>query len=302
MASVQAEALKTLYSGWLSAMSSNPNMSLDEMRGLFEHWGDVTGEPGGVDYREVEINGVLCLECIPKGCAQDRVLLCMHGGGYVVGSMYSHRKMFGHFAKAIGCRALIVHYRRAPEHTHPSQVEDAVKVYEWVLAQGIKPNHIATTGDSAGGGLCTSMILAARDKKLPPPAAIMPLSPWYDMEATGESIKTRAHLDKIVQEPVLKNMSSTFLGAASPKDPLASPLFADLKGLPPMYIQVGDHECLLDDSTRFAARAKAAGVDCTCEVWPEMQHVFHFLAGTAPEADEAIKKLATWVKPKLGLS
>lgn len=302
MASKQSEVLGELYSSWINAMGANPSMGLDEMRGLFDHWGDVTGEPGGVDYREVDANGVLCMECTPKGCAQDRVLICTHGGGYVVGSMYSHRKVFGHFAKVIGCRALILHYRRAPEHTHPAQVEDAVKVYEWVLGQGIKPNHIATTGDSAGGGLCTSMIIAARDKKLPLPAAIMPLSPWYDMEATGESLKTRAHVDKIVQGPILQNMAATFLGSASAKDPLASPLLADLKGLPPIYIQVGDHECLLDDSTRFATRAKAAGVDCTCEVWPEMQHVFQFLAGTAPEGDEAIKKLATWVKPKLGLN
>ncbi len=302
MASKQSAALKNLYASWLSLMGSNPNMTLEETRELFDHWGDVTAEPRDVDYREVDIDGVRCFECTPKGCAQDRVLICTHGGGYVVGSMYSHRKVFGHFAKAVGCRALIVDYRRAPEAPHPAQVEDAVKVYAALLKQGIKPNHIATTGDSAGGGLCTSMVLAARDRKLPLPAAIMPWSPWYDMEITGESLKTRAHLDAIAQEPVLKNMAATFLGGASPKDPLASPLLADLTGLPPMYIQVGDHETLLSDATRFAERAKAAGVDCTCEVWPEMQHVFQFLAGAAPEADEAIKKLATWVKPKLGLN
>ncbi len=302
MASKQSEPLKNLYASWLSAMGSNPDMSLAETRELFEHWGDVTAEPREVDYREVELDGVRCLECTPKGCAQDRVLICTHGGGYVVGSMYSHRKVFGHFAKAVGCRALIVDYRRAPEAPHPAPVEDAVKVYAALLKQGIKPNHIATTGDSAGGGLCTSMVLAARDRKLPLPAAIMPWSPWFDLEVTGESLKTRAHLDAIAQEPVLKTMAATFLGGASPKDPLASPLLADLTGLPPMYIQVGDHETLLSDSTRFAERAKAAGVDCTCEVWPEMQHVFQFLAGAAPEADEAIKKLATWVKPKLGLN
>jgi len=301
MASKQSEALKSLYASWLGAMTANPNMTLDETRAMFEHWGDVTAEPRDVDYREVDVGGVRCFECTPKGAATDRVLICTHGGGYVVGSMYSHRKVFGHFAKAVGCRALIVDYRRAPEATHPAQVDDAVKVYAALLAQGIKPNHVATTGDSAGGGLCTSMVIAARDRGLPLPAAIMPWSPWYDMEASGDSIRSRAHLDAIVQEPVLKNMAATFLGSASPKDPLASPLHADLKGLPPIYIQVGDHETLLDDSTRFAARAKAAGVDCTCEVWPEMQHVFHFLAGAAPEADEAIRKLAAWVRPRLGL-
>lgn len=302
MASKQSAALKNLYGSWLSAMGSNPEMSLDEMRELFDHWGDVTGEPGGVDYLEVEAAGVPCLWAVPKGCAQDRVLLCTHGGGYVVGSMYSHRKMFGHFAKAIGCRALILDYRLAPEHPHPAPVEDAVKVYEWLLKQGIKPQHIATTGDSAGGGLCTSVVIAARERKLPLPAAVMPLSPWYDMEGKGATLKTNAHLDALVQEPILENMATTFLGGGSAQDPLANLLYADLKGLPPIYIQVGDHETLLDDARRFAARAKAAGVDVRCDAYPEMQHVFQFLAGKAPEADKAIAELAAWVRPKLGLA
>jgi len=301
MASKQAEALTDLYKGWVAAMTANPTMGLDEIRDVFEHWGDVTVEPGGVDYIEVDAGGVPCLWAVPKGCTESRVLICTHGGGYVTGSMYTHRKMFGHFAKAVGCRALILHYRRAPEATHPAQNVDAVAVYRWLLDQGIKPNHIATTGDSAGGGLCTSLVLGARAQGLPLPAAVMPLSPWYDMEAKGASLKTNAAKDALVQEPILMNMAATFLGGASAQDPLANPLYADLKGFPPTYIQVGGDETLLDDSLRFAERAKAAGVDVRCEVVPEMQHVFHFLAGRAPEADAAIARLADWVKPKLGL-
>ncbi|MGE3775382.1 MAG: alpha/beta hydrolase [Gammaproteobacteria bacterium] len=301
MASKQSEALKDLYKGWAAAMAANPTMGLDEIRDLFEHWGDVTVEPGGVDYLEVDAAGVPCLWAVPKGCTENRVLLCTHGGGYVTGSMYTHRKMFGHFAKAVGCRALILHYRRAPEATHPAQNEDAVKVYEWLLAQGIEPQHIATTGDSAGGGLCTSVVLAAKAQGLPLPAAVMPLSPWYDMEAKGGSLKTKAAVDALVQKPILTNMAATFLGNASKQDPLANPLHAELKGFPPTYIQVGGDETLLDDSLRFVDKAKAAGVDVRCDVEPEMQHVFHFLAGRAPEADSAIARLAAWVKPKLGL-
>jgi len=209
MASKQAEALKDLYRGWVVAMTANPTMGLDEIRDIFDNWGDVTVEPGGVDYLEVDAGGVPAMWAVPKGCREDRVLICTHGGGYVTGSMYTHRKMFGHMAKAIGCRALILHYRRAPEHTHPAQCEDGVAAYQWLLGQGIKPDHIATTGDSAGGGLCTSLVLGARAKGLPLPAAVMPLSPWYDMEGKGASLKTNAAADVLVQEAILMNMAAT---------------------------------------------------------------------------------------------
>ena len=129
----QTEDLKTLYKGWVAALAANPAMELDQMRRMFDHWGDVTAEPGGVDYVEVTAGGVPALWATPKGCAQDRVLLCTHGGGYVTGSMYTHRKVYGHVAKAIGCRALIVHYRRAPEHVHPGPVDDVVDSYRWLL-------------------------------------------------------------------------------------------------------------------------------------------------------------------------
>lgn len=302
MASKQANAIKDLYGSWLAAMGANPEMSLEEMRDLFEQWGNITGEPGGVDYIEEECNGVPCMWAVPKDAQTDRVLVCTHGGGYVVGSMYTHRKMFGHLAKATGCRALILNYRRAPEDPHPAQVEDAVKVYEWLLQQGIKPEHIATTGDSAGGALCTSMLLAIRDRGLPLPAAGMPMSPYYDLEFKGESMKTNAEADCLVSLEIAQGMAETFLGGASPQDPLANPLFADLKGMPPLYIQVGGDETLLDDSLRFEAKAKEAGIEIKVDVYPEMQHVFQFMAGTAPEADAAVQQMAEWVRPKLGLA
>jgi len=130
----------------------------------------------------------------------------------------------------------------------------------------------------------------------------MPLSPWYDMEATGDSLKTNAKVDRLVSREISESMSQMYLGTASPRDPLANPLYADFAGLPPIYIQVGGYEALLDDALRAADRAKTAGVDCQCDVFPEMQHVFHFMAGNAPEADDAIQRLAEWVKPKLGLA
>ncbi len=302
MASKQSEALKTLYTGWVERMGANPEMGLPEMRDLFEEWHLPTAEPEGVTYGEVDAGGVPSVWVTPIGCATDRVIVFTHGGGYVVGSRHTHRKVAGHLALAAGCRALVIDYRLAPENPHPAPVEDAVKVYRWLLDQGIQAGHIATCGDSAGGGLCTSMVLKARDEGLPLPAAIMPLSPWYDMEGKGASIDGNAATDALVKREILMGMAATFLGPASPTDPLANPLHANLSGLPPMLIQVGGDEALLDDSLRFAEQAKTAGVDVTVEVYPEMQHVFHFLAGRAPEADEAVAKLGAFVKGHLGLN
>lgn len=302
MASKESEQLVVYFRSVLAALNENPNMPLPEMRALFEHMGDVTAEPGGVDYIETEAGGVPALWAVPKGCAQDRVLLCSHGGGYVTGSMYTHRKMYAHLAKAAGCRALIVHYRRAPENVHPGPVNDMANAYAWLLEQKIEPRHIAFTGDSAGGGLAITTILRAREKGLPMPAATMPLSPWLDMEGTGGTFVTNQDKDVLVKREVIQGMAAAFLGEnGNRKDPLANPLHADLRGLPPAYIQVGGYETLLDDSRSLAEALRKADVEVKLEEFPEMQHVFQFLAGVAPEADDAIRKLAVWVRPKLGL-
>ena len=301
MASPQAQAMKDRYHGWIDTMAKNPDLGLVGNRDLSEHWGDLTTNPGGVDYLEVDAGGVQAMWAIPNGCAEDRVALCTHSVGYVAGLMYSQRKMFGHIGKAIGCKAPIVHFRGAPEHLHPAPVEDAVSAYRWLLKQGYKAEHVCTTGGSAGGALSTTVLLAARDKDLPLPVAALSMSPWYDMECKGESLKTNATKDCLANEAMVKNMAATFLGNASTIDPLANALKAGLKGRPPICIQVGGEEALLDDSLPIEKLARAAGVDIRCDVYPEMQHVFQLMAGGAPEADEAIEGTAAWVKPKLGL-
>jgi acetyl esterase/lipase len=302
MASHESEELKTFYRALVTAMEANPDMPLEEMRRRFEHVGDVAGEPRGVDYIETDVDGLRAMWARPKGCAEDRVLLCAHGGGYVVRSMYSHRKMYAHVAKAIGCRALIVDYRLAPESIHPGPVDDMVTAYKWLLDRGIRPNHIALIGDSAGGGLAVTTILRAREKGLPLPAATMPLSPWLDMDARGETFDTHRDRDVLVHRETIALMAGTFLGEGGNRnDPLANPLRGDLRGFPPMHIQVGADETLLSDSRDLAELARRSNVDVTLDVVPEMQHVFHFLAGTAPEADQAIARLAQWVRPHLGL-
>jgi monoterpene epsilon-lactone hydrolase len=302
MGSKQADLLKTFYRGLVAAMESNPEMPLDEMRRLFEHWGDVTGEPGGVDYIETDATGIPALWARPHHCREDRVLLCAHGGGYVTASMYTHRKVYAHVAKAVGCRALIAHYRRAPESIHPGPVNDMATCYRWLLDQGIAPQHIALIGDSAGGALAVTTMLRARELGQPLPAASMPLSPWLDMDARGKAFDTNRERDVLVTRDVIGVMAATFLGEGGNRnDPLANPLQGDLRGLPPLYIQTGADETLLTDSEDLAALARRSGVDVTLEVVPEMQHVFQILAGIAPEADAAIARLANWVRPHLGI-
>ncbi|WP_170153207.1 alpha/beta hydrolase [Roseiarcus fermentans] len=298
--------MSDLYKGWVATLAAHPDWPIDQVRRLFEHWGDVTGEPGDVDYVEADAGGVPALWAIPKGASADHVIQATHGGGYVVGSRYSHRKLFGHIAKATGVRTLILDYRRAPEHLHPAPVEDAVTAYRWLLGQGYQPRNIALTGDSAGGALAVTTLLALRDRGLPLPSASAPLSPWSDLLATGKSNTENEERDHFVKRHLAANLSAVYLGdkGESParRDPLASPLYADFAGLPPLYIQVGGDEALLDDASRLAEAARAAGVDVTYEVWPEQQHVFQFLAGTAPEADDAVAKLAGWLRARFGLN
>jgi len=289
---------------WLTMSAAAAQLtSLDEVRDFGENWEALTAEPGGVDYIETDAGGVPAMWAVPKGCAEDRVILCLHGGGFFSGSMYTHRKLYAHFAKAIGCRALIPHYRRSPEHVHPAQVNDTVAAYQWLLDQGIQAKHIAITGDSAGGGLAITAALLIRDKGLPMPAAIMPLSAWFDMEVTGESMELNNEKDLLLNKEWVKSMAGMFLGEnGSPKDPYANPLYGDLTGFPPIYMHVGDDEVLLDDSLRLAELAKKAGVDVSLDIFPGMQHSFQMTAGRAPEADDSINRFTAWVKPKLGLA
>lgn len=288
-----------------AAFAQNPPISLEESRDLNDHWGDATTEPGGVDYAEVDAGGVPAMWATPKGSATDRVLLCLHGGGFIGGSMYTHRKMFAHLAKAVGARALIVDYRLTPEHQHPAQVNDAMAAYSWLLDQGFSAQHIAVTGDSAGGGLSVLTMLNARDRGLPVAAAVMPLSPWFDIENGGETRTTNLMTDTIFggETPMnLAFLSQILLGErGDPTDPAINALYADLTGLPPVYIQASNTEMILDDGLRLAALAEKAGVEVEVEIFEGQEHTWHMAAGRSPVADEAIRKLADWVRPRLGL-
>lgn len=296
-----AQDLRDAYRKFSEAALSNPNASLADMRANAELFGEMTSEPAGVSMEKVDAGGVPALMLTPDGAQTDRVLQYTHGGGYVFCSAASHRRLAGHIAKATGCRALVLDYRLAPENPHPAAVNDAVTAYRWLLAQGIKADHIALAGDSAGGGLVVATLLKLRDEGIPQPAGAVPISPWADMEGSGESMQTRAAVDMCVQKPGIQQLGALFLAGKSTRDPYASPVHADLKGIVPMYIQVGDEETLLDDSVRLAHRALDAGVETKLEIYPEMQHIFQICAGNLPQADVAIQRMAVWLKPRLGL-
>ncbi len=295
MASTQSGAVTKIYQIWLG------NPAEDDLVRDQREWDVLTAEPGGVDYLETDAGGRLAMWAVPKGCAEDRVLLCIHGGGFVSGSIYSHRKMFAHLAKAAGVRALVVDYPLLPDGVHPVPVDHVVATYRWLLDQGIDAGHIAFTGDSAGGGLSITAQLRAGDQGLPLPAAAMPISPWVDMEVTGETMLSNSETESLFNKAWVNGLAKGFLGGSSPQDPHANPLYADLTGLGPLYVQVGGYEVLLDDSRRLAEHAEKAGVEVRLDIFPEQQHTFQMMAGRAPEADDAVHRLAEWVRPKLGL-
>jgi acetyl esterase/lipase len=223
----------------------------------------------------VTANGVAAEWNAAPDADHSRAVLFLHGGGYVVGSLDSHRHLASEVGRAAGARSLALHYRLAPEHPFPAAVEDALAGYRYLLGAGIAPSHIAIAGDSAGGGLVVAALLAIRDARLAQPAAGWCISPWVDMEAIGASMTAKAEEDPTVQKEPLLEMAALYLHGADPRSPLAAPLYGDLCGLAPLFIQVGAVETLLDDAIRLAGVAGAAHVPVTLEVWPEMVHVWH---------------------------
>jgi acetyl esterase/lipase len=232
---------------------------------------------------------------VPPGADAERVLLYFHGGGYVMGSINTHRAMVARMARAAGARALLLDYRLAPEHPFPAAVEDATAAYKWLLAEGCEPRKTALAGDSAGGGLTLSTLLALRDARMPLPGCAVPISPWTDVEGTGASVKTKAASDPMVREADLLRYGALYGKNTDLRNPLISPLYGDYRGLPSLLIQVGEAEILFDDSMRVAERAKQAGVQVDLEVWDEMVHVWHVFAKLLPEAQQAIEKMGAFV-------
>ena len=229
--------------------------------------------------------------------AQDgRVMLYLHGGGYLFGSMRTHRVMLAHISRAAQARVLGLEYSLAPECPFPAAVDDAVAAYRWLLNNGEDPKKIVIGGDSAGGGLMVAALVALRYLGEPMPAAGVGLSAWTDMESTGETFVTNAELDPSVSRERLIMISKIYLAGKDPRAPLASPIHADLTGLPPLLLQVGSIETLVDDSRVLAERAREAGVEAEVDIWPDMPHVWHHFAPILPEARDAIKSIGAFMR------
>ena len=246
---------------------------------------------------DVDAGGVMAQWVGAPGVDTRRAILYFHGGGFQVGSLVSHRELMSGLSAAAQCRVLGVDYRLAPEHRYPAALDDASAAYRWLTDQGFPPDHIALAGDSAGGGLALSLLLRLRDAGQALPAAAVLMSAWTDLTASGASYGTRADTDPIHQRPMIVAMARNYLGKeGNPADPLVSPLFAELEGLPPLLAQVGDRETVLDDSRDFVARAKEAGVDATLQVWDHMIHVFQQFPAQLPEARAAIDDMGRFVR------
>src|SRR5215475_14231416 len=298
MPSKQSEAVRRRWEASRLAMVQPGFEAPDD-----ESWGDLTAEPREVDYLETEVGRLPAIWAVPKNANADCVLMCFHGGGFVSGSVYTHRKMFGHLAKAAGVRALLVSYHLLPEGVFPGPADEVTNAYRWLLGQGTSADRIAFAGDSVGGWLAVTVQLRAREQGLPLPAAALLMSPCVDMEATGESYEANRDFDPFFKREVVVGVIRNFLGGNTDgRDPRANPLYADLSGLGPLYIQAGGHETLADDARLLAQHARTAGVDVQLDIFPGMLHTFQMAAGRAPEADDAISKLAAWARPRLGLS
>lgn len=280
----------------VASMRAQPralDITMTELRAGFDLLGGMSPMPDGVRCDPVDTGGVPA-EWITPATVDERTILYLHGGGYVIGSLTSHRALVARIAIAARARALLIDYRLAPEHPYPAAVDDATTAYRWLRAQGVDQTRLAIAGDSAGGGLTAATLLALRDAGDPLPAAAVCISPWLDLACSGESMRTKAQDDPILSEERLSGWARHYVNSSDPRAPYASPLYGDLSGLPPLLVQVGTAEVLLDDSLRFAERARAAGVEVTLEPWDEMIHIWPIFF-MLPEAQQAIDRAAAWL-------
>jgi len=267
-----------------------------EMRANSDARGLAFGLPPDVAVTKVDANGVKAEWTVTPGVARDAAILYVHGGGYVIGSLDSHRHMVAEIGRKAGVQVLALDYRLAPEHPFPAPVEDTVAAYRFLLASGIRAGRIIIAGDSAGGGLVVGAMLAIRDAGLPNCAGGWCISPWVDMEARGASFTDRASTDPTVQKPTILFMAGHYMGKADPRHPYASPIHGELRGLPPLLIQVGACETLLDDSLQLARLAGMADVPVDLQVWPEMIHIWHIFHPVLGAARRAIADGGVWVQ------
>ncbi len=287
----------------LRAAPFDLEQSTEEHRKTFDGFA-LQPYPADVSAAEVSLGGVRAIELTVGGqAAADPVrsvdVLYFHGGGYVAGSARTGTHLAAELARRVGGRALSVDYRLAPEHPYPAAVEDGLAAYAGLLGSGARPGRVVLAGDSAGGGLAVATLLAARERGLPQPAAVAAFSPWADISLSGTSMRTKDRTDPLFSYAAMGWYADKYIPNGDRSAPLASPVFASLAGLPPLLIQVGSHEVLLDDAVRLAAAAGRDDVDVTLRVAPEGTHVFQLYFGALDEADEALDEVAGFFRRHL---
>ncbi|MFZ5921381.1 MAG: alpha/beta hydrolase [Chloroflexota bacterium] len=276
-------------------------LSIPESRARSEKYARLVGKvPLHVQVEALQIGDIYTEWITPPDAAAQRVILYLHGGGYVSGSVAIHKLLCVALAQATGTRVLLPEYRLAPENPFPAALEDALSAYRWLLDQGVAPADIVIAGDSAGGGLSLAATLSLRGTGEALPAALVCLSPWADLTLSSASHRAKANADPVLYEKELRYWALSYTDEANLSNPMVSPVYANFHGFPPMLIQVGSEEILLDDAVAVAEKAKAAGVDVTLRVWPGMWHVWHAAGTWLPESRAALDEIGRFVGGRFG--
>jgi monoterpene epsilon-lactone hydrolase len=290
------------FQGKIRKETFDMNTSIPGFRDVCEKGASRFGKiPEGVEVRSEAIAGINCEWLVPSGTDPSKLIFYVHGGGYVSGSCNDHRNIVSKFVLKTGITNLVFEYRLAPEHPFPAGLEDSVKLYLQILSSGYKPEDILIAGESAGGGLCLAILLALKEKGIPMPVAAVAISPWTDLTCSGESYRTK-NKKSVAPMNSWTVFSRHYAGGNDLSDPLISPLFGDMKGLPPLFINSGEDDELFDDGRLFAEKAKEAGVDVMFRPGPGMIHCYPLLAPMFPEATEAMEEIVGFVKRKMGIA
>jgi epsilon-lactone hydrolase len=289
MPSIQAAELNEIF----RKIPKQVNLDLKSQREAGEHQEDLMSDPAGVIWEDA--TGIDGLWIRPANIKTNSVILYIYGGGFVISSPHSRKKFGGRLTLSCKSDVLIPKYRLAPENPFPSGLKDVVAAYKFLLAEGYPAKRIVIAGDSSGGGLTLSLLIALKQEGLPAPGGAIAISPWADLACAGQSLAEQPSRDLTVTKASLQRMANQYLNGQDPYAPLASPLYADLTGLPPVFVIVGGDEALLDDSLRYVRSAAIAGVDIQLLVGAGMQHIYPVYAGFMPESDKAVADIGKWV-------
>lgn len=287
----------------LEMIRSGPDLAAmgpADLRVAYDAMGDITPPDPLVAYEAIEADGIPCEIGVYPGARTDATVLYFHGGGYVFGSRKSHRGLVARLGQAAGIRTVAPDYRLAPEHVFPAAVDDAFAVYKWLLANDTPAERIVFAGDSAGGGLSIGTMLRCKAEGVPLPRAAVLFSPFTDMGVTGDSVAENKDRDYLVSFDGAFGLAAMYMTGSDLKSPEASPIFADLSGLPPLLIHVGGNEAILDDALRLARRAIMADVEVTLHAYPKLPHVWQLFSAILDEGEESLREAGTFIANQIG--